>query len=227
MTTSGTYLYNPSLAELSITAFGRIGVRRTEILASHMADARNAANLVLSELSNLQPNLWEVGLTSLALTLGTATYNVNAEIVMILDLYISTGSPATDRPITPVSRTEYASYPNKTQQGAPTVFWFDRLTTPTLTFWPVPDASSTYTANYYSVRQTQDANLTKGQNVEIPYRFLEAFTAALAWKLAEIYRPEMEQRMQDKAERAWRIASTQDTENVPIYVIPGMAGYYR
>jgi hypothetical protein len=57
---------------------------------------------------------------------------------MILDMYISYGSPSTDRLIFPISRSEYAAYPDKTTQGTPTVFWFDRLIAPTFTLWPVP-----------------------------------------------------------------------------------------
>ena len=159
MTTSGTFSYNPSLGEQGQIAFGRIGVRRTELTPAHMADLRTAANDLLAEWSNMTPNLWEVGLQTTSLVQGTATYTVAAETVMVLDLYISTGTPATDRLIFPISRSEYASYPNKTQQGFPTVFWFDRLVTPTITLWPVPDGNGPYTMNYYTVRQTQDANL--------------------------------------------------------------------
>lgn len=227
MTTSGTYTFNPDLGTLGMTAFGRVGIRRPEITASHMRDLRESANLVLVEWSNRQPNLWEVGLTSQALTAGTATYTLNANLVMILDAYISTGSPAVDRIILPISRAEYAAYSTKTTQSAPTVFWFNRQTTPTITLWPVPDTNGPYTLNFYSVRQTQDANLANGENVEIPYRWLDAFVAALAWRLAEIYKPDIEQNMLTKAERAWNYAATQDTENVPMYISPQLGGYYR
>lgn len=229
MTTSGTYSYFPSTAELGLTAFGRIGVRRGEIETSHMQDLKNCANLLMVEMSNLQPNLWTVDLTSQALTAGTATYNVDPSVVMILDMYITYGQPgeATDRLIFPISRTEYASYPNKTQQGFPTVFWFDRLISPTFTVWPVPDDTYTYTANYYTCRQTQDTNVTGGQTVELPYRFLEAFTSGLAWKLSEIYAPDKEDKMFARYDRAWKIAATQDVENVPLAIAPGLDSYFR
>lgn len=226
MTTSGTYNYAPSTAELGLTAFGRIGVRRGEILAAHMQDLRNAANLIMSEMSNRQPNLWTVDLISQTLTAGTATYSVTPQTVMILDMYVTYGSPSTDRLIFPISRTEYASYPNKTLQGFPTVFWFDRLVSPTFTLYPVPDSTFTYTINYYSCRQTQDTTITGGQTPEVPYRFLEAFTAGLAWKLSEIYAPQLEDKMFARYERAWNIAATQDTENVSLALIPGLDGYY-
>lgn len=227
VTTSGTYNYLPSVGELGLTAFGRIGIRRTEITTTHLQSLKNAANLLLAEWSNRQPNLWEVSLQTITLIAGTATYSVPTTTVMILDMYISYGTPTQDRVIFPISRTEYASYPNKAQQGFPTVFWFDRITAPTFTLFPVPDSAFSYTANYYTVRQTQDATLNGSESPEIPYRFLDAFTAGLAWKLAEVYRPEMEQQMFMRYERAWGLAATQDTEGVPLYIAPGLSGYFR
>lgn len=221
------YEFNPSLGELVLTAFSRIGVRRTELEQSHMQDARSAANLLLAEWSNLQPNLWEVSLKTSPMLEGVATYSVDAQTVMILDLYITYGSPATDRYIMPISRTEYAAIPDKTQQGFPTCYFFDRLVSPTITFWPVPDGNGPYLTNYYSVWQTPDANLADGATVEIPYRWLDAFACGLAWKLSEIYAPQLEQRMQQKAERSWNIAATQDVENVGLYITPGTNSYFR
>lgn len=211
-----------------LEAFARIGVRPSEITQTHMYQARISANLVLSEWSTLQPNLWEVGLQSAPLAEGSATYSVPAETVMILDAYISTSltGDQQDRYIIPISRTEYASYPNKEQQGFPTVYWFDRLISPTVTLWPVPDGNGPYVLNYYSVRQTQDAVITGAKTIEIPYRFLDAFAAAMAWRLSEKYAPQIETRMYEKMQRSWTIASANDTENVPLYIAPMLSSYY-
>lgn len=229
-TTSKTFNFSPSLGEIVINAFGRVQVRPSEITQQHMFNARMAANLLLSEWSNATPNLWEVGLQTMPLTQGIATYSVPASTVMILDLYINTGGNTTssnDRYLWPVSRTEYASYSNKNTQGTPTVYWYDRLISQTITFYQVPDGNGPYTAKFYSVRQTQDADVTNGMNVEIPYRFLEAYCAGLAWKLAEIYMPQMEDKMFARYVRAWEIATRQDVENVGLMISPGIGGYFQ
>src|SRR3954466_15459808 len=138
--TSGTYLFAPSLGEVVLNAFSRIGVRRTEILQTHLSDARMEANLLLAKISNLQPNLWSVDLQALPLLQGAATYTVPAETVMILDAYIRYGSSVlVDRSIYPVSRSEYSTYSDKATQAFPTIYWFDRLISPTITLWPTPD----------------------------------------------------------------------------------------
>ena len=226
--TSKTYDFNPGLGEMILEAYSRIGVRPSEITTQHMYHARVSANLVLSEWSCLQPNLWEVGLQSAPLLQGAATYSVPAETVMVLDAYVTTNmtGETQDRYIIPISRTEYASYPNKEQQGFPTVYWFDRLISPTVTLWPVPDGNGPYVLNYYSVRQTQDAVTAGAKTIEIPYRFLDAFACGLAWRLSEKYAPQIEPRMYEKMQRSWSIASANDTENVPLYIAPMLSGYY-
>lgn len=227
MASSGTYTFAPSTGELTLSAFARLGIRRPQLLAEHMADAKQEMNFLLSSWSNLAPNLWTVDLVSTTLVAGTASYSVAARTVMILDAYLSYGSPSTDHLIFPISRSEYASYPSKTTQGTPTVYWFDRLTSPTITLWTVPDSAYTYTLNYYRCTQNEDANLPSGETPAVPYRWLDALVAGLAHRLARIYKPDLEQARAADADKAWAIAATQDTENVPMAVTPMLSGYYR
>jgi len=229
MTTSGTYAYNPSLGELVLYAYNVAGVRNTALAQEHMESARMAANLMLSRWSNQGVNLWAVDLITTPLLEGVTTYSVDGSTVMILDAYIETtssGQPI-DRIIMPVSRTEYASYPNKEQQGFPTVFWFDRLISPTVTVWPVPSADDTYTLKYYRVRQLQDSNFTSGQTVEVPYRWLEAFADGLAFRLAKIWNPQSAIGLKPIADESYTIAAAQDVENVAMYISPQVSGYFR
>ena len=115
------------------------GVRR--LTQQHFEDARMAANMMLGRWSSQGVNLWQVDLQCINLVQGQSTYQVPSNTIVMLDGYvrISTGANPIDRLILPVSRTEYASYANKSQQGFPTVFWFDRLLSPTVTLWPVPN----------------------------------------------------------------------------------------
>ena len=191
-----------------------------------MTDARFETNLMLASWANQGVNLWEVVLISVPLVQGQTTYTVPAKVVMILDAVIqqNTGTSSQfDRVIMPISRTEYSQTPNKLQQAPPTVFWFDRLINPTVTLWPVPDQTNYYTLNYYAVTQIQDAELTDAQTVDIPYRWLDALAAGLAARLAAIYAPDRMQMLEAKAAQAYTIAATQDTENVGLYITPGLA----
>jgi hypothetical protein len=171
-------------------------------------------------------NLWCVDLVTVNLVEGQATYAVNGNTVMVLDAYTTTAS-GPDRVIMPISRTEYASYPNKAQQGFPTSYWYDRLISPTLTLWPVPDGSSATILKYYRVRQVQDSNLQNGENVEIPYRWLEAFADGLTYRLARIWQPQMAVALKGQADESYSIASAQDVEAVNTYISPMISSYFR
>jgi hypothetical protein len=229
--TTGTYLFSPSLGEVVLNAFSRIGVRRPEILQTHLADARMEANLLLAKISNTQPNLWTVDLQNLPLLQGIATYTVPAETAMILDAYVRFGAVTeTDRAMYPISRSEYSTYPQKLLQAFPTVYWYDRLISPTITIWPVPDGNGPYTLFYYRVRQVQDADYTDNTNaltIEIPYLWLDAFCAGLAARLARIYAPNLEQIRKADADESWALAAKQDVENVEMTIHPGLNGYFR
>lgn len=230
MTTSNTYNFNPSLGEIVIYAFNMCGLRGTSLVQEHFESARMAANMLLSRFSNQGVNLWAVDLVTTPLVTGQSTYSVDPNTVMILDAYVvNSGSGAnTDRIILPISRTEYASYPNKTQQGFPTVYWFDRLLSPTVTVWPVPNTSQgPTTLKYYRVRQIQDSALTDGQTVEIPYRWMEAFATGLAARLALIWAPQIAAGLKQIADESYGIAATQDTEYVQMYISPMVNGYWR
>lgn len=226
---SGTYNFAPSSGEIIMNAFQRIKIRPTEILTTHLQSAVMELNLLLARMSNLQPNLWTVDLQALPLVQGTATYSLPAETVMITNAYVSTGSgdERVDKLIWPLSQTEYASISNKNSQGTPTTFWFNRVISPTITLYLVPDGEGPYTVYYYRVRQVQDATLSNGVNVEVPYLWLDALVAGLAHRMARIYMPELEQIRKVDADEAWNIAATQNVENVNLMIIPGLGTYYR
>jgi hypothetical protein len=229
MATSGTYTYNPGLGELTLYAYNLIGIRNTAVLQEHMTAARMAANMMLSRWANQGVNLWCVDLVTTALVTGQKTYTVDANTVVMLDTYIQTdngnGQPV-DRLILPVSRTEYASYPNKDQEGFTTTYWFDRLLSPNVTLWPVPDGTTT-SLKYYRVRQMQDANLQNGQTVEIPYLWMEAFAYGLAQRLATIWSPDKLAFLKPMADEAYQIAAAQNIETAQQYISPMISGYFR
>jgi len=230
MTTSGTYTYNPSLGELTLFAYNLAGIRNTAIVQEHMEAARMAANLMLANWSNRGVNLWAVDLVTVPLVAGQSTYNVDGDTVVMLDAYMvidNGNADPIDRIILPISRTEYASYPNKEQQGFTTVFWFDRLIAPTVTLWPVPDGTSAQYLKYYRVRRIQDSNLQGGQNVEVPYLWLDAFAYGLASRLAQIWNPPLIQMLKPLADEAYQIAADQNVETAQQYISPMISGYFR
>jgi len=226
MTTTGTYAYDPALSDLMIAAYGRCLIRRTALTTEHLFDAATAANLLQVEWSNQQVNLWTVDLQSIPLTEGVATYNVDPATVMIMAAYIATNTaPEQDRIIISIDRDTYASFPDKQTEGPPTVYWYNKQILPTITVWQPPDGNGPYTLKFYRARQMQDASAPNGVNAEVPYRFLEAYTAGLARKLAELYAPAELQRLMLQEQKSWDKASQRDIEDAPLRIVPAMSTY--
>jgi len=228
MATSGTYNYAPSLGDLTLYAFNLCGVRPTALTQEHMQSARTAANLIQSEWAARGVNLWKVELVTVPLVQGTATYSVDSSVITILDGYVTvgTGAAATDRYILPISRTEYASYANKTQQGFPSTYWLDRLVVPKVTLWPVPDGNEV-SFNYYAVQQLEDAELSSAAQPDIQYYFTRAYAYGMARELALVWAKEVFQILSAEAEKAFEIAAEQNVENNNVFFSPTMSGYWR
>jgi hypothetical protein len=226
--TSGTYNFAPSMGQAVIYSYGLCGIRPTSLVQQHYETARMATNLLMGRWSSDGVNLWQVDLQRIALCQGQATYPVPSNTIVMLDMYytLNTGSSEIDRIMLPVSRSEYASYPNKKQQGAPTVAWYDRLLAPTVTLWPTPNGQQAF-FKYYRLRQTQDSNLANGQNVEIPYYFLDAYCLGLAYRLALTYAQDKVPMLKPLADEAWALAAKQNTETANQYFSPMVQGYWR
>lgn len=230
MASSGTYNFTISNGEGVLAAYERVQIRAPSIRQEHMVTARRELNLLLAEWANKQVNLFKVEQGSIAMVSGVPSYSVPARTVMILDAWITTNAgttQATDLYITPISRTEYASLSSKLTPGRPTTYWFDRLISPVIYPWPVPDTSGPYVLNYFACVQMQDANLPGGETPDVPYLWLDAMVAGLSHRVSRVYAPQLEAIRKQDAMDAWMIAAAQNIENTDIYLTPALGTYYR
>lgn len=225
MATTGTTDFSPLVSDLIINAYGRCKIRRSAITTDHLRDAVMSCNLLQADWANMPGvNAWTVDLDTVTLVAGTSTYDLDPDTTLVMATYIQIGSPTRDRLMFAVGRDEYASYPDKTTQGIPTVYWFDRTTTPKLTFWQPPDQA--YTVKFYRATQIQDASASGNIAPEVPYRFLEAYTSELSVRLAEIYAPEEMPRLERRAAMAWDRAARRDGDDGSnMYITPALGAY--
>lgn len=228
MPTSNRFDFDPPIGVLTLNAFARCGVRRTMLTAQHMEDAYLECNLLQSDWSADGIVWWTVLRVDQPLTAGSPTYAIPTNTVSVLDVYISPNGPGggSNRLILPFSRTDYASLANPSQQGFPTSFWYDRALVPTITLWPVPDSNSNYVMSYYIYTQPEDAILRGGGQAAVPYWWLNAYVADLAHRLSRIYAPALEQQRKADRDEAYGRAAKQ-VEPSPLYIQPGLAGYFR
>lgn len=224
MATSGTYAFAPSLGQITLNAFARLQIHPAAITAQHLQDAAFESNMLQAAFAADGITWWTVIELSQPLTQGVATYPVPPHVISVLDVVINNGS--SNRLILPFSRTDYASLATPNQQGFPTSFWYDRALDPTLNVWPVPDDTATYTMKYYAYAQTEDATFGNNAQPAVPLWWLDAYVAGLAHRLSRIWAPDLEAKRMLDAEKAYATACKQ-VEPAPIYITPGLAGYFR
>lgn len=223
MTTSGTSSFNLDLTEIVEEAFERVG---SELRTGYdLKTARRSLNLMFADWANRGINMWTFEQGSIPLVAGQATYNLPADTVDLLEHVIRTGagSAATqaDLTITRISVSTYATIPNKLQQARPIQVWIERLNTPRITVWPVPDNTQPYTFVYWRLRRIQDAG--NGVNtMDLPFRFIPCMVAGLSYYLA-LKVPGGAERLsilKQQYDEAWELASTEDREKAAVRFVP-------
>ena len=230
MTSSGTYAYAPAIGDLILQAFSRCNIRGPELTAQHLQDAGTECNLLNVQFTNRLPNQYALETPTINLVQGTALYTLPNRTVAtgLVTMTTSAGTPsAFDRPIMPVSAADYAAIPNKATQGPPTCFWIQLLPVPQITVWPTPDANGPYVLNVQSFRQQQDIGITGGQTIDAPYRFLDAFVAGLAARLARNWAPALYQMRDADWEKSWAECTQFDQPMDNLYIICGLDSYTR
>lgn len=221
MSTSGTTTFDLDAGELIEEAYERCGLEpRT---GYDLKSARRSLNLLAIEWASAGLNLWTVDQQTLNLTAGTATYSLPTDTIDILDAVIRTnaGSAATqsDIVIPRISFSTYSAQTNKLVQGRPIQFLVQRLIAPTVTFWQVPDATTPYQFVYYRMRRMQD--ITSVDNTEdIPFRFLPAIAAGLAYKIAVKKAPDRVQMLKPMYDAAFQMAADEDRERATFRWVP-------
>ena len=224
MTTSGTASFNPQLTEIIQEAYDRAGV----IMRSgyEYRSARRSIDLMMQEWANRGINLWTVEEGSQLLAPGTATYTLPADTVDLIDHVIRTspGNVASqaDLTINRMSVSNYSTIPNKLSTGRPIRIYVDRQITPRFTVWPVPDASQQYTLVYWRLRRIQDAGSPGTNTMDMPFRFMPALVAGLAYNLA-MKSPGAEARvpaLKAVYEEQFQLAADEDRSRASVRFLP-------
>jgi hypothetical protein len=227
---TGTFSFSPSAADVVGNAFRKIQIPRAELTTEHLFDAAMESNFLAIDISNRNPNGWQGEVLSQPLTQGTATYILTGRTILIpIATLVTTDSSGnvTERVLGSISRSDYATYPNKAYQAPPTSILFQLLNPPAITLYPTPDGNGPYSVSMWSFRQMQDVDLVNGYSLDAPYRFLDSYATGLAARLAQIYRPEQADKLEALFEARFKRAAATDQEATPIAIIPGLQGYYR
>jgi hypothetical protein len=230
-TVSGTSSFNLDLNNLVEEAFERCG---SELRTGYdLRTARRSLNLLTIEWANRGINLWTIEQGTIPLVQGQIAYDLPADTIDLLDQVVRTGTGQnqTDINITRISESTYITIPNKNAQGRPIQIWINRqsgaayptgVKFPQVNIWPVPEQSNYYTLVYYRLRRIQDAGEGGTHTQDIPFRFLPAMVAGLAYHMS-LKIPEAMPRIEMlKAiyEQEFQLAADEDREKASLRLAP-------
>ena len=208
ISTTATFESTFSIDEVIEDAYERCG--QQNVTGYQLKAARRSLNILFQEWGNRGIHYWEVGNTNLDLVEGQSEYifyrssddGTSATTSPTNGLYgfsditeasyrtnYSTPTASTDQsdsPLTKVDRSTYAAFSNKAAKGTPSQYWVQRfIDKTTLTVYPTPDstAASNY-INLYYISRVKDAGAYTNVG-DVPYRFVPAMVAGLAFYLAQ------------------------------------------
>ena len=216
MATSGSTDFDLDVAEIIEEAYERCGL---EVRTAYDAkSARRSMNLMFADWANRGLNLWTVKQSTQALTQGTATYTLNSNFTDLLEVVVRRSGVDTE--LTRMSRSEYLAFPNKTTQGRPSQYYYDRQITPQITLWATPE-NSTDTLVYYYVKRIEDVD-TLVNTGDAPFRFLPCMVAGLAYYLSVKKAPDRVQLLKSIYEEEFQRAAAEDEDRVPLKIQPNI-----
>ena len=217
MTVSGSRDFNLDVGEIIEEAYERCGL---EVRTGYDArTARRSLNLMFADWANRGLNLWTVKQGTITLTAGQAQETLTADVVDILEVTLRRSG--TDYEVERISRGEYATLPNKTTQGRPSQFYFDRQIDPVINLWSVPE-NSTDQLIYYYVRRIDDAD-TLVNTTDMPFRFYPCMVAGLAYYIAMKRAPERVQLLKAVYEEEFQRAADEDEGRTPLKLQPSLS----
>jgi len=213
----------PDIAELFEEAYERAGLEMRT--GYDLRTIRRSLNILTLEWQNRGLNLFTVEAGTIPLVSGTATYSLPTGTIDIIEhqLRTGTGQNQIDTTLERISVATYAQQTNKLIQGRPTQLYADRgVTTTTVTLWPVPDSSQTYTLAYYRLKGIDGLSSGIAGSAGVPPRFVPALVAGLAFQIA-MKKPEASGRaeaLQVEYERQFAMAAAEDETRASFFITP-------
>ena len=220
MAVSGSVDFELDVAEYVEEAFERCGL---EVRTGYdLTTARRSLNLMLAEWANRGLNQWTIAQRTQALTSGTRTYALSADVIDILSAVVTRSS--TDFALTRVSRDDDLNIPSKATTGRPTQFFLDRQVTPSLRIWPTPE-NSTDVIVYNALTRIDDGDAPVN-TMDVPFRFYPCLAAGLAYYISLKRAPNRTQMLKAIYEEEFERAMGEDRDRSSFTVTPEYA-YFR
>lgn len=233
MATSGTWIFNPDLAEMVDEAFDRCRIDPAHLTVRHIKSARRSMRFMLADWATDDYHDFRINREQLTLTQGQDVYvagtdfDLSANGIAIIDIIdVVLRRDGVDTPVEFMSRQEYLNIPEKDIEGRPDRIFIDKQRDGIeLTLWTKPE-NSTDELLFDAVYKFEDSD-TASDTVDLHWYLFDAFAAGLAARLAEKYAPpELEEKLFIKGERAFRKGTNAVREKGAVRIVPG-SGHRR
>jgi hypothetical protein len=171
-----------SIEDVIIDALERIGGEASE--ASEVLSARRSIRLLLEEWAAMGLNTWRLEHIDIALPSTSEGHVLQPNIDDVLDVTIrtATGTQRDETVIERAGRSEYVSFPDKSQTGRPGSWYLRRTEPPQLFLWPV--GTEEYLARVYFMARPTGPD-AYGWEVDAPTRWLPALVHGVAYDLGQ------------------------------------------
>lgn len=192
MAVSGSVNFSLTASDIVEEAFAMLGIFADEEPMQSVDKNRGIRilNMMLKGWQADGVKYWDMTEGSLALVQSQASYSfaTGGDFATVpFDLMqVRITRSGTDLEMLEISREDYFRLPNKTSEGYPTQWFYDRQRdSGTLYVWPVPDATAgTLKFTYRRVINDMDSN---PDNMDLPQEWYEAVVSNLADRLAIYY----------------------------------------
>jgi len=131
-----------------------------------------------------------------------------------------------DIQVTRIGRDAYLGLTNKNSTGRPVQFYVDRLITPVVRLWPVPNANDSYSLVFDRLTRIDDAD-TQTNSLEVPFRFYPCVSAGLAYYLSVKFAPERVSLLKTLYEEELQRAMDEDRDRASLQISPYSSFYGR
>lgn len=232
MSSSGTYLFDPTLAQLADEAFERAGIRPHAITADHIISFRRSVGYAFSRWSNKGMRQWKFGQLLHTTAVAETSFDLPDGTIDVQTIVLRRNSVDTE--LVPMSRADYLILADKNIQGRANSYFVNRRkgtpgdsVPPQVFYWQAGEnITDVIVVDYYL--QIQDPG-TAQATLDIPFRFQEAVASDLAARMAQKFKPENYDRLQAYAEQMFEEADDEDTESAPLMISAryGMRGRRR
>jgi hypothetical protein len=206
MATSGSYLFDPTFANILDEAAERAGMDPATLSSRHLNSAKMSMALMFTEWVGRDGDaLYRVTQDTEVVPVAATTFSPQTGTMDIIDMVVEYNASGVDSPMLRKSRQDYLTLTDKDDTGQPTYYYVDQsnLNAPLVYIWPVPDADCTFRFDCLRYMQTP-GYLSETLDVQRPW--LDACCAGLALRLAEKYKLDRVPLLEPKYEKAYGFA---------------------